>query len=78
MVAEPPAIGSGPPVVDDENEKIMKIVAKTVEVVMEKLIPQLQTPQYESSRRETVDDKKKIALEEKYFRRIEKYAGDST
>eukprot|EP00973_Karenia_brevis_P056416 7847874-Karenia_brevis.AAC.1 len=46
--------------------------------MMEKLLPQLQRPQYESSRRETVDDKRKVVLDEKYFRRIDKYVGDST
>eukprot|EP00973_Karenia_brevis_P044564 6173745-Karenia_brevis.AAC.1 len=58
MAAEQPATGSGPPVAEEGDENMLRLVAKTVEVMMDKLLPQLQRPQYESSRRETVDDKK--------------------
>eukprot|EP00973_Karenia_brevis_P025049 3453419-Karenia_brevis.AAC.1 len=57
---------------------MMTVVAMTVKQVIGELMPQLQRPQYEVSRRETVDDKRKVVLDEKYFRRIDKYAGDST
>eukprot|EP00973_Karenia_brevis_P071030 9868469-Karenia_brevis.AAC.1 len=62
----------------DREEKMMKIVAMTVKQVIGELIPQLQRPQYESSRRETVEDKRKVCLDEQYSRMIEKYTGDST
>eukprot|EP00973_Karenia_brevis_P016450 2253467-Karenia_brevis.AAC.1 len=64
MVAEP---GSGmvEPVVAgaetvDENEKVMKIVAITVEKVIERLMPQLQRHREERSRRETVGERKRV------------------
>eukprot|EP00973_Karenia_brevis_P019567 2684181-Karenia_brevis.AAC.1 len=47
-----PAVG-GTPAVGDQTEKMMKLVAMIVEVVIQKLIPQLQRPQEERSRRET-------------------------
>eukprot|EP00973_Karenia_brevis_P046182 6399930-Karenia_brevis.AAC.1 len=55
---------------------MMRMVAMTVKQVIGDLVPQLQRPQYESSRRETVEDKRKVCLDGKYFRRIEKYGGD--
>eukprot|EP00973_Karenia_brevis_P003250 447064-Karenia_brevis.AAC.1 len=55
---------------------MMKMVALTVKQVIGELLPQLQRPQYENPRRETVEDKKKVSLDEKCFRRIEKYVGD--
>eukprot|EP00973_Karenia_brevis_P083557 11591697-Karenia_brevis.AAC.1 len=45
-----------------------------MEQVVAQLMPQLR-PQYES-RRETVEDKRQVSLDEEHFRRIEKYAGD--
>eukprot|EP00973_Karenia_brevis_P050094 6952506-Karenia_brevis.AAC.1 len=61
MVAVQPATGSG---AAGEDEKMLRLVVKTVEVMMERLLPQLPRPQYESSRRETVDDKMKVVLDE--------------
>eukprot|EP00973_Karenia_brevis_P019012 2607119-Karenia_brevis.AAC.1 len=85
MVAEPSASSTGPvgaaaPTQEVQTvefeEKSMKVVALTVKHVIGKLIPQLQRPQYENVRRETVDDKRKVCLDEKYFRRMETYASE--
>eukprot|EP00973_Karenia_brevis_P089204 12370907-Karenia_brevis.AAC.1 len=85
MVAEQSASSTGPvgaaaPTQEVQTvefeEKMMKVVALTVKQVIGELIPQLQRPQYENVRRETVDDKRKVSLDEKYFRRIGKYGGD--
>eukprot|EP00973_Karenia_brevis_P015958 2181849-Karenia_brevis.AAC.1 len=66
MVAEP----------DPSRVRSDEAIAKIVSMVVQGLLPQLQRPQYGSSSRETVDDSRGVCLDEKYFRRIEKYGGD--
>eukprot|EP00973_Karenia_brevis_P061087 8494914-Karenia_brevis.AAC.1 len=53
-------------------------IAKTVSLVVQGLLPQLQRSQYPEGRRETVDESKKAKLDEKCFRRIDKFVGDPT
>eukprot|EP00973_Karenia_brevis_P045719 6330811-Karenia_brevis.AAC.1 len=53
-------------------------IAKIVSLVVQGLLPQMQRLQYPGGRGETVDESKKVRLDEKYFRRMDKYAGDAT
>eukprot|EP00973_Karenia_brevis_P049041 6802003-Karenia_brevis.AAC.1 len=55
------------------DEKMLKVVSATVKGLLAELLPQLLKPQRET--KGTSDDKKG-KLEEKYFRRIEKFNGD--
>eukprot|EP00973_Karenia_brevis_P016387 2244818-Karenia_brevis.AAC.1 len=66
MVAEP----------DPSRVRSDEEIAKIVSMVVQGLLPQLQRPQYESSRRETGEDRRRVCLDEKHFRRMEKYGGD--
>eukprot|EP00973_Karenia_brevis_P088596 12285010-Karenia_brevis.AAC.1 len=59
MVAEP----------DPSRVRSDEEIAKIVSMVVQGLLPQLQRPQYGSSSREIVEDKRKVW-------RIEKYGGD--
>eukprot|EP00973_Karenia_brevis_P086082 11937595-Karenia_brevis.AAC.1 len=57
------------------DEKVIKVVSATVKGLLAELLPQLLKPQ--QGTKGTFEDKKG-KLEEKYFRRIEKFNGDPT
>eukprot|EP00973_Karenia_brevis_P005726 780404-Karenia_brevis.AAC.1 len=67
MVAEPThAEGS-------LEDKMLKMVSATVKGLISELLPQLLKSQQETKR---TADEKKGKLEEKYFRRIDKFSGE--
>eukprot|EP00973_Karenia_brevis_P087656 12157059-Karenia_brevis.AAC.1 len=66
MVAEPnPSSGS-----DEE-------IARIVSLVVQGFLPQIQRSQYPGGRVETVDESKQANLDEKYFRRIDKFTREA-
>eukprot|EP00973_Karenia_brevis_P057404 7985526-Karenia_brevis.AAC.1 len=64
MVAEP----------NPEEDKMLKLVALTVKQVINEIVPHLVKTHQGTTK--TVDDKKG-KLEEKYFRRIDKFSGEA-
>eukprot|EP00973_Karenia_brevis_P004469 612430-Karenia_brevis.AAC.1 len=58
-----------------ERSRSDEDIAKIVSMVVQGLLPQLQKTSPEDKREEK-EFKTKVILDEKYFRRIEKYSGD--
>eukprot|EP00973_Karenia_brevis_P064806 9001119-Karenia_brevis.AAC.1 len=50
-------------------------IAKIVSMVVEGLLPQLQKPK-SKEKKEVREERSKVVLDEKYFRRMDKYSGD--
>eukprot|EP00973_Karenia_brevis_P083220 11538577-Karenia_brevis.AAC.1 len=51
-------------------------LAKIVGLVVQKLLPQLQQAQSSGSRKKQSEDSKKVALDEKHIRSMDKFTGD--
>eukprot|EP00973_Karenia_brevis_P003964 546459-Karenia_brevis.AAC.1 len=54
---------------------MMKMVSITVKQIMGEIVPHVLKPRQESIK--TVDGDKKMKLDEKYFRRMDKFTGES-
>eukprot|EP00973_Karenia_brevis_P026495 3656151-Karenia_brevis.AAC.1 len=50
-------------------------LAKIVSMVVQSLLPQLQQPS-NSNKKEQLEDRSSVVLDEKHFRRMNKFAGD--
>eukprot|EP00973_Karenia_brevis_P025262 3484596-Karenia_brevis.AAC.1 len=60
-----------------ERNRSDEEIAKIVSMVVQGLLPQLQRPSSEE-RKESRDERPKVILDEKDFRRMDKYSGDVT